>query len=122
VNGGRAGFEPATFCASGNPKLNWLDFREWLNKKYSKTWAYQVLDLSKKYQHMLYGNLRELDLFSKWKKNNVLKALIALSKYLGIYEQFKAKVKNYGVKRENQNSVESFLRMVNTKTGLQRLS
>jgi len=67
---------------------------------------------------MINGNLRDLDSFSKWKKNSTLKALIALSKYLGIYEQFKAKVKGYGIKWESQSSVESFLRMMNRKDGL----
>jgi intergrase/recombinase len=67
---------------------------------------------------MLNGNLRELDSFSKSKKNNVLKALIALSKYLGVYEQFKARKASYGIKWENQNSLQAFLRIKNTKPGL----
>ena len=96
----------------------WTDYREWLYGKYSKTWARGVFNLSRKYHYMICGNLRDLDSFSKWKRNNTLKALIALSKYLGIYEQFKAKIKGYGIKWENQSSVESFLRMMNRKDGL----
>ena len=59
-----------------------------------------------------------MDSFSKCKKNSVLKALIALSKYLGIYEQFKLKIKSYGIKWENQSSVESFLRILKQEPGL----
>jgi len=113
---GRAGLEPATFCASGiMPKvaIDWQDFRNWLNKKYSKTWVPTVFSYAKKYHGMLNGSLTELDAFSKSKRNNVLKALIALSKYLGIYKQFKTKIANYGIKWENQSSVEAFLRIRN---------
>ena len=73
---------------------------------------------AKKHHEMLTGNLRELDSFSKSKKNNVLKALIALSKYLGVYEQFKAKKANYGITWENQGSLQAFLRIKNTRPGL----
>jgi len=113
---GRAGLEPATFCASGiKPKLaiDWQDFKRWVNNKYSKTWSPTVLSYAKKYHGMLNGSLTELDTFSKAKRNNVLKALIALSKYLGIYKPFKTKIANYGIKWENQSSVEAFLRMRN---------
>ena len=74
--------------------------------------------LVKTYQHLFYGSLEELEKFSKWKKNNVLKALVALSKFLGVYEEFRAKVKNYGIKWSYQNSVDSFLRMVKARDGL----
>jgi intergrase/recombinase len=67
---------------------------------------------------MLNGNLKDLDSFPKHKKNNVLKALIALSKYLGVYEDFKAKIKNYGIKWERQDSLESFLRVMKTREDL----
>ena len=73
---------------------------------------------AKKHHEMLTGSLRELDSFSKSKKNNVLKALIALSKYLGVYEQFKAKMKNYGIKWEGRSSLQAFLRIKNTRPGL----
>jgi intergrase/recombinase len=64
---------------------------------------------------MLTGNLRELDSFSKSKKNNVLKSLIALSKYLGIYKRFKLRVASYGIKWEYQDSLEAFLRITEPK-------
>jgi len=98
--------------------LNWEDFKDWVQNKYSKTWAPTLFGYAKKYHEMLSGSLRELDAFSKSKKNNVLKALIALSKYLGAYEQFKIRMANYGIKWENQNSLESFLRIMNAKGGV----
>jgi intergrase/recombinase len=97
--------------------VNWKDFREWANNKYSKSWARDVFYYAKKYHGMLIGNFKELESFSKSKRNNVLKAVIALSKYLGTYSEFKAKMANYGVKWQNQNSFESFIRILETKDG-----
>jgi len=64
---------------------------------------------------MLNGDFGELEKFSKSKKNTVLKALIALSKYLGVYREFKLLMTDYGVKFEQSNSVDAFLRMMNSK-------
>ncbi|MCP8320621.1 MAG: hypothetical protein H3Z52_06740 [archaeon] len=44
------------------------DSREWLYKKYSKTWAPILFLYAKKYHWMLNGSLMELDSFSKSKK------------------------------------------------------
>jgi len=64
---------------------------------------------------MLNGDFSELEAFSKSKKNTVLKALIVLSKYLGVYREFKLRMADYGVKFEQSNSVDAFLRMMNAK-------
>ena len=132
---GRVGLEPTTFCASETilglnlgasvetnsnleKSLNWEDFKDWVYKKYSKTYAPNVVGYARKYHGMLGGNFRELDAFSKAKKNGVLRALISLSKYLGVYEQFRAKIKNYGVKWEGPNSLQAFLRIAKNKEDL----
>jgi len=54
-----------------------------------------------------------LDSFSKSKKYHVLQSLIALSKYLGCYEEFKAKIKAHGIKWRKASSLEAFLRIRN---------
>jgi intergrase/recombinase len=95
--------------------FDWNAFREWIFKRYSKTWAPTVLSYARKYHWMLTGDLRELDSFSKSKKNNVLKSLIALSKYLGCYQSFKLRVASYGIKWEYQDSLEAFLRITEPK-------
>lgn len=56
-----------------------------------------------------------LETFSKAKKNNVLKALTALSKYFGFYTIFKEKIKNYGIKWSQSSSVDSFFRIINSQ-------
>ena len=53
-----------------------------------------------------------METFSKFKKNNVLKALIALSKYHGFYREFRERIKDYGIKWSQSSSIESFLRIL----------
>ena len=119
------GFEPgssawqAGFRAENSERnLNWADFREWLENKYSDSWAKNVFCYAEKYHKMLNGDLTELESFSKSKKNNVLKSLIALSKYLGVYREFKARKSNYGIQWEGSNSLQAFLRTMTSKDGL----
>jgi intergrase/recombinase len=62
---------------------------------------------------MLSGDLRELELLSPNVRDHVIKALIALSKYLGVYDNFKSKLKNYGIKLSTPNTFNAFLRIMN---------
>jgi len=116
---GRAGLEPATFCASGSflalngeINLDWTDFREWVKSRYAKSYAPTVYCYAKRFSRLLYGNLAELERMSRSKKGAILRALTALSKYLGVYGQFKYRMKSYGLKWESQSSFESFLRIL----------
>jgi len=81
-----------------------------------------VFNYARKHYEILNGNdgLRELESFGKSKRNNVLKSVIALSKYLGIYPQFKTMLANHGFKWETQNSFESFLRIIKPKEDLDK--
>jgi intergrase/recombinase len=58
-------------------------------------------------------NIRELDLLPDSIKNNAIKSLTILSKYLGCYDTFKQKLRNYGIKTTTQDSFNSFLRIFN---------
>ena len=62
---------------------------------------------------MLSGSLRELDLLSPYVRDHAVKALTALSKYLGMYQEFRNKMKSYGVKRLRRDAFTSFLRILN---------
>ena len=57
-------------------------------------------------------DVRQLDILKPTIRNNVIKSLIVLSKYLGISNQFKESLMNYGVKLHKQDAVESFLRIM----------
>ena len=93
-------------------KIDWDNFRRFLEAKYKHGWAKQCYYYVRKYSYML-DNPVELETFNKWKRSNVMKALIALAKYLGIYEEFKHKLKAYGIKWARSSSIEAFLRMLN---------
>jgi hypothetical protein len=67
---------------------------------------------------MLDGDLTRLESFSRSKRLNVLKSLIAFSKFLGCYESFKARIRNHGIRWQSQDSFSSFLRMANSGNGL----
>jgi intergrase/recombinase len=62
---------------------------------------------------MLGGDLRELQLLSPSVRDHVIKALIALSKYSGVYDSFKSKLKNYGIKLSTPDTFSAFLRILN---------
>jgi len=62
---------------------------------------------------MLSGDLRKLESLSPHVRDHVIKALIALSKYLGVYDNFRSKLKNYGIKLSTPNTFNAFLRIMN---------
>jgi len=62
---------------------------------------------------MLCGDLRELELLSPSVRDHAIKALITLSKYLGVYDSFRSKLKNYGIKLSTPNTFSAFLRIMN---------
>ena len=93
--------------------IDWLQFKTWVYNKYSNTWAVSVYCYAKKYSHLLnnVGNIENLPLTIK---NNVTKSLIVLSQFLGINQQFKQRLLDYGIKIRRQDSFKSFLRILNS--------
>jgi intergrase/recombinase len=92
--------------------IDWQQFSEWVNARYSNTYARIILQYTKKYCDLI-NDVKSLELIKPTIKNNVVKSLIILSKFLGIHEQFKNALKNYGVKLHKQNALQSFLRILN---------
>jgi len=83
-----------------------------LGKYHNRTWALELFRNARRYQDLM-SNLSMLDSFSKSKKYHVLQSLIALSKYLGCYEEFKVQIKTHGIKWRKASSLEAFLRIRN---------
>ncbi len=76
-----------------------------MERKYRKKTAKGRLSYAKKFSHCLINrDLSELQLLSPDKRVHVMKALAALSKFLGVYEDFKALIKNYGFTWKGRNS------------------
>jgi len=80
-------------------------YQEYLEQQYTHRTARERYNYARKYADcLLSGNFSKLKTLSDDKRAHVLKALSALSKYLGIYQQFKALVKDYGLKWGGRSS------------------
>jgi intergrase/recombinase len=99
--------------ASDTNQIDWSEFIYWISKKYSKSYVSTILCYARRYFYLLNGNLRDIDTITPTTKNNAVKSLIILSKFLGIHEEFKRQLNNYGVKLERQDVFSSFLRIYN---------
>jgi len=61
--------------------------------------ARDMVSYARRYCHYLFKrDFSELKMLSDGKRRHILKSLSALAKYLGIYEDFRELVRNYGVK------------------------
>jgi len=105
----RAGIEPATYSLQ---EINWSEYKAYLMKKYCNQYGHAQYNIAVKYQSYLDNPLKILSLSTSI-RGNVLKGLIALSRYLGRYEDFSKDLKRYGVKWITQDSFKSFLSIVN---------
>lgn len=85
--------------------------KEWLKAKYSKNYVNDLFCCRRKYYECFY-DVKKIGFVPESNRNNVVKSLIVLSKYLGCLLQFKDSLKNCGIKAHKQNSIESFLRVL----------
>jgi len=86
-------------------QINWDSFKNWLFKEYALVTARDRLNYAKKYAGcLLSGDLSKLKLLTDCQRDHALKALAALSKFLGVYGWFKTLIKNYGLKWGGKNS------------------
>jgi len=102
--------------SNGKITLDWNEFAKWVIKKYAKTYSPTILCYTRKYHYLLYGNLKELDNLTESTKATVVKGLIILSKFLGIHQQFKQRLLDYGIKIHRPNSFDTFIRILNTNS------
>ncbi len=98
VAGGK-GFEPLTLSLEGKD-FDLKSYRQYLNGKYSKQYATLLYGYTVKYSSAL-DNPQKLSEVPTSIRGNVLKAVVALSKYIGSYEEYKTKLKSHGIKWVN---------------------
>jgi hypothetical protein len=112
--GGRSlawlGHRPPTIILEQS--IDWNAYREHLSKLYTKQNTSQQYSYAVKYYRYLEDPKKISDLPTTI-KDSVLKALIALSKYLGCYMEFTASFKNHGIKWNHGNSLKAFLNIIN---------
>ncbi len=93
-------------------QLEWSSYKDYLYGKYTKEYATVLYHYAVKYFDCLEDCSKILDL-PRTIRSNVLKALVCLSKYLGIYSEFTTSFKNHGVRWTTQDSFSSFLKIIN---------
>ncbi len=92
--------------------VEWGEFRAWLsNQELSERTVRERLRYARKYLEVLM-DLSTLGNYSPSKRDHIRKALISLSKFLGLYPELKQALKNSGIKWSRTSSVDSFLRIM----------
>jgi intergrase/recombinase len=93
----------------------WVKFQEYLLISHNKHTAKARLLYSKKYYQVLTeANAQELLILSNDKRIHAMKALAALSKYLGCYDLWKSIIERYQLKWSNEDAVQVFQNITNT--------
>jgi len=96
------GFEPTNpygTAASGHMEINWLSFKEYLQRHYRPVTAKSRYQYASRYHQLLIdADFSTLNLLSDHTRLHILKALCTLSKFLGKYNEFKSLMKKYGLK------------------------
>jgi predicted ATPase len=61
-------------CKGTHLDVDWVDFKEWLSHKYAKSHVPSTLSYCKRYNHIIWGDLRDVEKISPKSKNSVIKA------------------------------------------------
>ncbi len=107
------GFEPTT-TNLGELKIDWISYKDFLNRKYNKQYSVALFNNSKRF-YGCYLNPSGIMSIPASTRSNVLKALIALSKYQGTYLGFKEKLRQYGIKWVRPDNFSVFLSIMNNR-------
>ena len=92
----------------------WIIFQDYLLTIHNKHTAKSRLLYSKKYYHVLTeANAQELLILSNDKTIHAMKALAALSKYLGCYDLWKSIIERHQLKWSNEDAVQVFQNITN---------
>ncbi len=86
-----------------------------MRENFSEHYARDVLRYAKKYYHVLLN--RDASILLKINGDTrrlVMSSLANLSKFLGIYDQWKALIKKHDLKWEGRSSLEAFISILNT--------
>jgi Archaeal phage integrase len=104
---GLPGFEPESI----EPKdINWSSFKQHIYNKYSKSYAIGIFEHARKYQSYL-NDVNQIQLLRPTVRNNIINALIVLSRYQGTYDTFKNQMKIHGITRYKPDPIAAFTRI-----------
>ena len=116
------GFEP-TFSGSEEQKptvsalpsakeaqfeaINWSEFEKWVYSSHRLNVAKDIIGYARRYAHcLLQRDLTEVALLRKTLRHHVVKALSNLAKYLGVYEDYRRLIRDYGISWKGRTADE----------------
>ena len=97
--------------------MNWRAFEKWLRENFSYSYAKDLLNYSKRFCHVLFnGEASELLRLTESVRKVVMASLSNLSKFLGVYSEWKRLVEGYGLKWSSGKSEDYLIsRMAHTE-------
>jgi len=104
---GSLGFEPRIANAPGlnDGQIDWEAFREWLLRNHKPSVVRDYVNYSRRFSHCLLArDLTEVRDLRVTIRANVVKALSSLSKFLGIYDEYKTMLKSFGIDWKGKSS------------------
>ena len=100
----------------------WNNFEEYLEKSYRESSVRCRLLYAKKYFPVIKEeNAQSLLVLSNHKRLQVMKSLAILSKFLGCYDKWKDIKERYQLKWTNENSIETFKKIINEDNSFNNL-
>jgi len=94
--------------------VDWDLYRQWLLSRYPRRSALDRLNYAKKYYScLLRRDLSTLQVLNNDKRVHAMKGLAALSKFLGLYSEWRDLVKRFDLKWSSRSSLKSFLSILN---------
>jgi hypothetical protein len=103
-------FESSSIAPETLKSINWEEYRQHLQSKYAKGYALQLFENAQKYNQLLV-RVNDIQLIKPTVRNNIIKGLIALSRYQGTYESFKNEMKIRGIKYVRPDPITTFTRI-----------
>ena len=105
-----AGLERFELSSITPENINWSIFKQYLETKYAKGYVTLILELSKKYYSYL-NDVNQIQPARPTIRNNMIKSLIALSRFKGTYDAFKGDMKNHGITYYKPDLIAVFTRI-----------
>jgi len=112
--GGPEEFESSSIAPEAQKSIDWSEFKQSLLSKYVKAYAVLLFESAQKYQHLL-NDVNGIQLLKPTIRNNIINALLALSRYQGNYDLVKTQMKAHGVKHYKPDQITTFTRIFNSE-------
>ncbi len=100
----------------------WKSFEEYLNNNYRKSSIKSRFLYAKQYYRIILdGNAQSLIVLPNNKRLQVMKSLSVLSKFMGCYYKWKNIKDRYQLKWSNENSIDTFKKIINENNSFNNL-